>query len=275
MSAPIFSSAKFRPGVDGAGVDDDAPIIGAMDTDAELVPTDPDTRLANISYPTDDTKLYYGGGYIDLDSDGSMQAARVALRSGMQPNLVAGPMQLVSTAGDTGPCTVSGRVSGVIIHEVINLAGLTPVVTSNTWDAASEEDEYDGALRVDYGEVPLGNVTASIGGQTLGVIWRTVTIGDQVRLGTILCSVEWKIALADELDAVLSSDNRLTAPEDISDFSRATRWPGSDQALTVPGGVLPGGSSIGWVEEFTALVGMVPAKSTNMADVALVGTPAA
>jgi hypothetical protein len=280
MSAPIFSDIKFRPGVDGAPDNDDDPIVGDMDPATLLVPTDPNTRISNPIYVIGEDRPYYGGGYISNEGTGDITGARVALRSGMQPNAAAGPIQLVSTsASDTMDVQLSGFVSGVETFETLTLTGTTPVTSINDWDESDLSDPDDptwGAVRVDIGDVPAGNVTVSIMGQTLGIIWATQVIGSQTRLGTVLCSVEWTIALATAKgDDTISSADRLTKPTGVGTYTRATRWPTSDQALTVPGGRLDAGEVIGWVEEFWAIDGMVPALAYNLADVALVGTPVA
>lgn len=271
MAAPGYLNVKFRPGVDGTPDNDDDPIIGDMDGAAEFVPTDPNTRLSNVTFPTVDDVDYHGGGYIDLDSSGDLLNARVILRNGMQPNAAAGTVQLVSTSpDDTDDAIITGYIGGNLVQRTVTLNGTTPVSSVDSFDE-------EGVIRIDYAQIPAGNLTASVLGQTIGVIWKTVTLpSGQIRLGTWLCSAEWQIALADSKDANIGAADRLTAPDDISAFARATRWTGSDQSLTVPGGRLNGGESIAWVERFTAIVGNFPTTlGYHVADVAPAGTPVA
>lgn len=272
MSAPGYLDPKFRPGVDGTPNDDAGPIIGAMDGAAVFVTTDPNTRLSNVTFPaTGSPVFYHGGGYVDLDSAGDLLGARLVLRNGAQPNVAAGPVQLVSTsAADTDDAVITGYISGALVQRTVTLAGLTPVTSVDDWDA-------DGVIRIDYGQIPVGNLTASVMGQTTGIIWKTVVLPTgQTRLGTWHCTTEWQLALADTKGATIGSASRLIAPDDISAFARASRWPGNDQSLSFPGGRLDGGENCGWVERFEALAGGFPTTlGYHEACPGLAGTPVA
>lgn len=281
MAAPGYLNVLFRPGDDGTPDNDEDPIIGAMDTGAVFVPTDPNTRLSNVTFPTDEAVDYHGGGYVDLDSSGDLLNARVVLRNGMQLNAAAGVLQLVSTSkDDVNDVIVTGHISGNLVQRTVTLNGTTPVVTADAWDESVEGDvdtEKPGIVRIDNGQIPAGNLTASVLGQTVGAIWKTVTLPTgQTRLGTWLCSSEWLIALATAKDTTIGATDRLTAPTGLSAFARATRWPGSDQGLTVPGGRLDGGEAIGWCERFRALPNNFPTTlGYHTCDVAAAGTPVA
>lgn len=271
MPAPTNSDLKYYNGADPTPNDDTDNLGGAIDTSPELDQTDEDLLIADISIPASGGNIsYYGVAYRKNESTGDLLSARLAIRTGMKFNTGAGAAQLVSTsASDVGDVVLTGKVSGVWTQETVTLTGTTPVVSSNTWDAS-------GLYRVDYNQIPVGNVTVSVAAQTVGVLWKTVTRSSVTILGTIMCTVEFALAVCTAKDTTLSSTDRLTAPGSISAFSQATRWSGSDTSIAVPSGSLLNGEWIGYTIRLIAYEDIFPTVGGDLiCDVELVGTPIA
>lgn len=256
----------YHPGNHGTPTDNTSPIGGTEIDFSTDLDQDDDNLLISDPPITSEDDVFYGIGNFTNEDSQKLANARVANRNAMKLNSFVGIAQAVSTSTlDLGDLLLVGKLAGNWIERTIELNGKIPVFGDINWDALSVyRCEY---LIDDVPTNPRGNITLAIGGETV-----TIMFGGND--GISLCSAEYEIAIAEELDVCLVSANRKTAPEGIGDFSRALKFPGSDESLVVPTGELLPTKSISWVVKMT-VKGNIPRPKNIWTSpyVGLVGNP--
>lgn len=233
----------FHPGTHGTPQDDTSPIGGSIDLGTDLDQDDDNLLISDPPITSEDDTFYGIGNFTNEDTQ-KLSNARVANRNAMKLNSFVGIAQAVSTSNlDVGDLLLVGKLSGNWVERVISLNGKNPVFGDTNWDALSVyRCEY---LISDVPTNPNGNLTLAIGGETVTIMFGGVN-------GISLCSAEYRVAIATSKDVGLESDNRKTAPTGIGSFSRALKFPGSDESLVIPDGELLPGETISWVIEMVA-----------------------
>lgn len=233
---------KFRPGQNGTPTDDSSAIGGDIDMGANYT-GDEDNLLINDPPITGEDEVFYGIGNLSNEDTQKLANARFINRNGMKLNSLVGIAQGVSTSPlDLGDLLIVGKIGGTWYEKLLTLNGKIPVFGSDNWDINTVYRlEY---LIDDVPAIPQGNVTFGIGAETI-----TIMFGGVGGIG--LCSAEYRVAIATSKDLYLTSADRKTAPEDIGGFSRATKFPGSDESLMLPEGELLPGEVISFCIELT------------------------
>lgn len=273
MAYPTKDDCKRYPGADGTPANDTDPIIGAIDTGAEM-----DEETANLYFdgcPTPesgpDADPVYAGGYLRLEcaSPGSLVSARVCNRAGAKVNTDAGLPSVQSTqASDVGQVRCVAMVAAAWAPQDITATGTTRAYASSAVDAGTARRwEYLGATP------PKGNIYCYVGSQLCAIIYGKLDLGDA--RGLRQASTEHRLALADAINQTVEAADRTEEPADISAFSQAVLWPGADESIPVPGGVLEGPTDyIGFVVEYVGYSGITPPDAGELFhDVMLVGIP--
>jgi len=279
MATPIATDIKIYPGASGTPTDDVSAYGGAITTGGGVM----NDALINVALDT----IYQSGSDVTYNAiiyfkmtnvtSGQLNDARLYNRAGAALNSSSGTCQYVSTStADTTTIRTVGKVSGVYTTDLVTLTGTTPVSGSKVWDSntvvrhESLNTGGTGAVK------PVGNITVSLTGQILAVLYGTSANPSGIDLATTWASYEFKLALASAKNTTISGTNRLTAPASgIGSYSSATFWSGADASIPVPSGVLTFGEYIGVAIQFTTYTGIpLPiANEINFLPV-LTGTPA-
>lgn len=278
MPAPIATDLKFYPGASGTPVNDTDPIGGAITTGGGVI----DDSILNIALDTifqiGADEVYNALIYVKAThaATGQLNDARIYNRSGAAKNTSSGTCQYVSTsASDTSSILTLGKVSGVFDTDLVVLTGTTPVSGTKVWDVSTvirhESLNTAGTSAVK----PVGNVTVSLSGQILAVLYGTNANVAGIDLAVVWCSNEFQMALGSAINSTRSAANRLTTPASMSAYSNATFWSGGDASIPVPGGVLLNAEYVAIGVQFTAYDG-APIPVSNEIDFfpVLTGTPA-
>lgn len=272
MAAPTDTTLKYYPGASGTPTNDTAAIGGAISTGAELVETAANHLIDVLSIPasTGSDTNYYGIAYRKNEASGPLNDAYFWNRTAAIANTSAGVVQVQSTSAlDTGVVRSTGLVSSAFQQGDVTCTGTTAATGSTTFDAS-------GLWRHEYlvggaAATPVGDITISVGGQIIGVIY-----GSASGRGNIMASREFAFAVASSQSATLSASNRLTAPSGISAFAQGAKWTGLDQSIVVPGsGDLAGGAYIGYCVRLTVKAGIqAPVAGYVLPDIGLCGSAA-
>lgn len=273
MAAPTDTTLKYYPGASGTPVNDTAAIGGAISTGAELVETAANHLIDVLSIPSSsgsDTS-YYGIAYRKNEASGPLNDAYFWNRTAGIANTSAGVVQAQSTsASDTGVVRSTGLVSSTFTQGNVTCTGTTAATGSVTFAAS-------GLWRHEYlvggaAATPVGDITISVGGQIIGVIY-----GSASGRGNIMASREFALAVASSQSATLSAANRITAPGSISSFVQGAKWTGLDQSVVIPGGGqdLAGSAYIGYCVRLTVKAGIqAPVAGYVLPDIGLCGSAA-
>lgn len=228
---PSNIKAYYQSG--GNPQDDATALGGAPDFGAPITPS----ANSLIYSPTilGSLNQYRGVQAFRQEATGQLQNARVTNRCGGKIPPASGIFTVVSSsAADVGVLWVAYYLSGVWVTEELTLAGKSVVTGSDAWDA----DHWIAVLK--NLTAPTGNLLLQVNGYTVGTIFGTADNPEPSNnIATWLCCSLYDVALATAINTAIDADNRKTDPvSGISAWSKATRWLGSDQSLSVPGGVL-------------------------------------
>lgn len=279
MATPIATDIKIYPGASGTPTDDVSAYGGAITTGGGVM----NDALINVALDT----IYQSGSDVTYNAifyfkmtnvtSGQLNDARVYNRAGAVTNGASGTCQYVSTsASDTTTVRTVGKVSGVYTTDLVTLTGTTPVSGTKVWDSGtvvrheSLNSGGTGAVK------PVGNVTISLTGQILAVLYGTSSNPSGIDIATTWASNEFQMALASAKNATISGTDRLTAPASgVGSYSAATLWAGADASIPVPSGLLTFDEYVGVAVKFTAYTG-IPLPISNEINVLpiLTGTPA-
>lgn len=270
MAVPTRNNKKTWLGEPVAN-DNEDDIGGTTDTGTPVNENTVGNLFGDMRISTDEDIAYYSifAEGFDNTSSGSVENARVALRSGARFNTAAGSVILVSTsASDTGVVRVTGKVSGEWVQESVTLAGTTPVSGIQTFDIG-------GVYRWEYiPGTPVGNITCTVDTEVVALIYGTTAnpADGGTSIATYMATTEIAIALATSINTDLESDDRLTAPVGIGTFGQATYWAGADNSKPVPGGSLGVGDYISVCARFTAYQGIfAPANGKMLMEHGIIG----
>lgn len=253
MAAPTRADIHYYRGANAAPANDTDPLGGAIYTTAELDPTSASNLWSTIRIESTDQD-YYSVHYRQAknSSSGSLESARFYNRAGAILNSTSGTAQVASTsASESISIIITGKVSGNWDQETLVVSGTTPTIGSKTWDSNS-------VVRWQcVSGTPVGNITCSVNGSVVGVIYGTnddPVDGDPDSIACYMISTETTWALATATNTTVSSANRKTAPTGIGSFVAATLWSGADASINVPGGNLI-------VDEYIGVVGKLTLKA--------------
>lgn len=272
MAAPTDTTLKYYPGANGTPTNDTGDIGGAISTGAELVEVNANHLIDVLSIPasTGSDEDYYGIAYRKNEASGPLNDAYFWNRTAAIANTSAGVIQVQSTsASDTGVVRSTGLVSSAFTQGNVTCTGTTAATGSVTGDASGWwRHEY---LVGGAAATPVGDLTISVGGQIIGVIY-----GSASGRGNIMCTREFAFAVASSQSATLSAADRLTAPSGISSFVQGAKWTGLDQSVVVPGtGDLAGSAYIGYCVRLTVKAGIqAPVAGYVLPDIGLCGSAA-
>lgn len=258
MATPTRTNKKTWLGTEGIPTEDGEDIGGAPDAivnPATVGNLNGDMRIQDGADVETYFIFYEGFNHTD---DGSVENARVGVRSSARFNTSAGTVALVSTsASDTGVVRVVGKVSDVWVQEDITLAGTTPVSGIQNFD---EGEVYRWEYLSGY---PTGQITGSIASEVCAVIWGTSAnpTDGGTSIATYMATTEIKIAIATAKNTTLTSTSRTEPPTGIGDFDLAYVWTGEDNTFPVPSGVFEVDDQLGVCGQFTAYSGIFPPSS--------------
>ena len=177
---------------------------------------------------------------------GTLQGMRFFLRTGGKLPGSSGVVGVRSTSGsDVGKVWFAYRHAGdwIPVGEEVTLAGASMVTGLVSWDEGT-----DWAAVYEPG-IPTGDLYISINGEIIGVIFGGAD-------GNFCASSLYQLALADSLNSSIEAENRLSDPSDgVGSWSRAVRWPGTDESLTIPGNDLYAGDHIGYAVKMLVPMG--------------------
>lgn len=256
MATPTRANKKTWLGSEPVANDDEDDIGGAK-TGSPINEATVGNLFGDMRISTDGDVAYYTIFYEGFNhtSSGSIENARVALRSGARFNTSAGSVTLVSTsASDTSVVRITGKVDDTWVQENITLAGTTPV-------SGVQEFDNSGVYRYEFvSGTPVGIITCSVNSEICAVLYGTSAnpVDGGSSIATYMATTEIAIAVADAINSTLESNDRLTPPDDIGGFSQATYWTGEDNSINVPGGSLGVNDYIGVCARFTAYQGIFP-----------------
>jgi len=267
------ADVEYLRGDNGVPDNNTDPINGDIDT--VFGPLDENTFNIIGQVPIPATgggdQVYYGAAWkrIKTTATGTLESPSMYNRAGAILNTSAGVAQVVSTdAADTGDVVGTGKVSASWEQDTIEVDGTTPANGALTWDALSTRRwEY---LEGGVPTVPQGNITISVAGQVVAVIW-----GQNTGRGNVMASGEFRFAPADAHDTTIGfsgSNNRVTAPDqNIESFDYYTRWPGGDNSIALAGGDMVADDTINYAVEYTAYEDIPAPAGPLVVDVDLVG----
>lgn len=222
----LDTDLKYYTGVDGNPDNNSAPVGGDIDTGTAL--TEDDLLIQDLTI-LDTEELYRGVGYRKNESSDTLEGAKYSNRAGGNPPSSSGLPTLKSSSNeDTGKCWMVYRHGGSFIPGglEITLNGVTPVSGLVTMD-----EDTDFILEYELG-IPKGDISLEVNGEKLAVVWGNPTAS---RPGTFQANTLFDLAVADAQDQAISCSDRKTDPGDVGAFSRATRWPGQDNGIAIPG----------------------------------------
>lgn len=263
MATPTRLNKKTYLGPAGVANDDEDGIGGAPDTGTPVNPAtvgnlNGDMKIGSGS-DVSTYFIFYEG--FNNTSSGSVENARVGVRSAAKFNTSAGSVALVSTSSsDTGTVRVTGKVGGDWVQEDVVLGGTTPISGIENFDAGE-------VYRWEYlSGYPVGVITGTVASEVCAVIWGTSANPPDgaPSIATYMATTEIEIAVADTINATLDSTDRLTPPDGIGSFALAYVWTGEDNTTAVPGGTLGVDDTIGVCGKFTSYAGIFPPSSGKM-----------
>lgn len=221
----------------GAPANDTDPIGGAVDTEWSEGTS---LLVATVRRDADggSDQTYYGAAakVIDDAATGDLANPAIVNRCAAVPNLAAGVAIVVSTSPlDAGTVRITGKVDGEWDQDDLVANGATPVGGALMWDA----DEFYAAeyLVASAPAKPVGNVSISIDGQVVAVIYGTGTpAGSDLGNGNTQANTLWALAVATAKNTAITwgTNNRRTAPTGaVGSFSRAQKWSGNDGSIAL------------------------------------------
>lgn len=248
MAAPTRADIAYFGCLNPTPTNDTDPLGGAIqDGGAELDPEVAGNLWSTLSIGASDVS-YYSVHYRKAinTSSGSLQQARFYNRASCKLNTGAGVASIQSNKS-TEDITVRavGKVGGEWNTEELDVVGSSIVLGSTIWDANTV---YRWECTAG---TPIGLLSCSVNGELVGIIYGTSDDPDDGNSETISCymiSAETQWALADAINENRDSADRLTAPADLTAFSRATYWSGGDASISVPGGELQ-------IDDYIAVIG--------------------
>ncbi|MFI0608494.1 MAG: hypothetical protein ACH37Z_11495 [Anaerolineae bacterium] len=223
---------------------DTATIGGAINRSAPIADELSNGLFQDIPVPAEGEadEVYYQTAWKGIDgaATGTLTDACLYLRSGLKPNWSIGVASIVSTSAlDTGTVYLTGKEDGdntAFDQDPVVAAGTTSVDGVISWDTYwLKRAEYTvGGVAAK----PVGNITISVQGEIVGVIWGTgLPAASDSGKGNTMCTAEYQLRAASAKNTAITwsgSANRRTAPTGNlagDDWDYATRWPGGDESL--------------------------------------------
>ena len=256
------------------------PIGGTLDDSGGTWSEGSDTLIADVEVEDSGGSdlVYYGAATkaIASSATGTLSGPKIVNRAASILNSSSGVASIVSTSSnDDGEVRGTGKVSGVWAPEDIACAGTSPSSGSNVWDA---NDAWCWEYLVDGAAArPQGNITISIAGETVAVIYGTgnppsVDAGN----GDYQANALFDVAVATDINTEItwsSTNNRLTAPDgEVGSFSRANKWTGDDSSIAVASNMVAD-DEIQYCVRMTAPAGLPEAVLGSWAcDIGLIGS---
>lgn len=222
----------------GTPADDTSPIGGATDSTDWIEGTDLLFERVVIDVDGGDANVYYGAAAkaIADGASGTLVDPTITNRCAAILNLNAGVAVIVSTSTlDEGIVRATGKVSGEWEQDDIQASGTTPQSGSMVWDAAGTYMwEY---IRDNASAKPVGNITVTVDGQIVTVIYGTGTPAiDDPKNGNHQTNTLHALAVATNKNTVIGwgTNNRRTAPTtNVGSFAAAQKWTGNDGSIAL------------------------------------------
>ena len=253
MAAPIATDLVIYGGLNGVPANATGLIGGAVGAPLSSASLGADLGTINRGASN---QTYYAIFYFQNNCTypSYLNFARIYNRSGALRNATAGSLTYVSTANDVTTILTTGKVGGVFAQELVTLTGTTSVSGTRLWDINSiirHESLATGTTPVKC----IGNVSVTLAGSILAVLYGTASNPAGQDLSTITASAEFSFALATNKNTVLSSANRITLPTGIGAFFSATYWAGGDASLGISSATLGFGEYVGVCVAYQSLAG--------------------